>query len=649
MDDLQKIELGAKGTMKQNIVNSKKPSKRFYKSRIFKIIVSFFIFAVVFAVVLLFAVALPAQKTYKSALKTQAQAQITWQVLKQQNVELASTELEKTRQYLKETEKELKKMSYLKSIPLASGYYNDAEHLVNAGFRGMDAAKTLIDSIKPYADVLGLKGQGSFTMGSAEQRIQVAVRTMGKITPRIDEIAKDLNAARKEIDMVDPKRYPSFFQGDKIKTQLTKLQTLTDQGVAFVDQARPLIKVLPSLMGESEEKKYLVIFQNDKELRPTGGFITAYAVFRVDKGIIHVDRSDDIYTLDNSIYGKPQAPEPILKYLAKVPLLNLRDSNLSPDFITSMDTFNSLYKKSGGYMEVDGIIALDTHVLVSTIKILDDEVYAAGIKFTSQTDKRCDCPSVIYTLEDTISRPVNYVKSGRKDLLGVLMYAIMEKALKSSPKIYWGPLVQDFITKTNEKHILFYLYDRDAQKGIEALNAAGRMKKVDGDYFHLNEANFAGGKANLFVKEAVEQNYEVDTKGVITKHITVAYKNAHPPSDCNLERGGLCLNAPYRDWFRVYVPKGSKLTASSGSEVKMTSYEELEKTVFEGFLSVRPLGKAQLTFSYQLPFKLKNGSPLPLTIQKQPGTDNNSYTIKVKGKQIEEFPLLIDKKITIQL
>jgi hypothetical protein len=104
-----------------------------------------------------------------------------------------------------------------------------------------------------------------------------------------------------------------------------------------------------------------------------------------------------------------------------------------------------------------------------------------------------------------------------------------------------------------------------------------------------------------------------------------------------------------RDWIRIYVPKGSKLIDSKGSEVKISSYEELGKSVFEGFLTVRPKGKATFTISYTLPFKLKRSSPLPILIQKQPGTDNNKYAIRVNGKEIESFPLVTDKEIKIKL
>ncbi|MDP2649275.1 MAG: DUF4012 domain-containing protein [bacterium] len=645
MEEFKKIELGKK---KSDFKVNKPPALSVKKSKLPKIFLFTFIFLILLFVVSIFTVVLPAKETYTLGMKTYKQAKVAWDGAKQQNIDLAGTELAKTKEDLKATQDKFNSLSFLKYIPIASGYYNDVDHLMKAGNYGLDAATTVVDSLKPYQDVLGLKGKGSFVMGSAEVRIQTAIMTMGKITPKIDDVAKSLTLAQKEIDVVDPNHYPSFIAGGKIKDQLIKVKTIADQGVNFVNEARPLIKVLPSLLGESKEAKYLVLFQNDKELRSTGGFITAFSVFRIDKGIIHVERSDDIYSLDNTISGKPKAPKPILDYLPQVYTFNLRDSNLSPDFYESMKTFDSMYKKAADNIKVDGIVAIDTNVLISTIKILDDNVSAAGLTFTTKEDPRCNCPQVIYTLEDTISRPVNYQKTGRKDLLGTLLYATMEKALSSSPKLYWGPLFQSLLTQVSEKHVLFYLYNKDAQQGLESLNGAGRIKDFEGDYLHINDTNFGGQKSNMYVKEAVEQNYEVKSDGSIVKTITINYKNPQPPSDCNLERGNLCLNAILRNWLRIYVPKGSEIINSKGSEVKMSTYEELGKTVFDGFLSVRPLGSATFTISYKLPFKLASGSPLPLLIQKQPGTDKNQYTIKVSGRKVEDFPLSTDTEIKLK-
>ncbi len=594
-------------------------------------------------------ISIPAYATYQSGLKTYRQAQLIKNALKKQNVELASQEITKTQASLKETQRNLGYLVPLKFVPIVGWYYSDAEHLLNAGEHGLDSAKTVADSLTPYADVLGLKGNDSSAGGSTEDRIKTAVLSMGKITPQIDKIESSLVKVQEEIDQVDPNHYPKIIFGNKIKDQLTMLKTTADQTATAVSDAKPLIKTLPSLLGEQEAKRYLVIFQNDKELRATGGFITAYAIFSIDKGIIKFEKSDDIYKLDDSIPNKPKAPAPILKYLPKVYTLNLRDSNLSPDFLESMKTFEEMYDRAALKEDVDGIIAIDTHVLVSTIKILDDQVQAGGQTFTTQTDPRCDCPQVIYVLENDISRPVNYIKTERKSIIGDLISAIMVKALSSSPQQYWGPLFQSIIAQTQQKHIMFNLYDEQAQQGIVALNAAGQIRPFEGDYLHINEVNFSGAKVNIFMEETVDNAYEVDKDGNITKTLTIKYKNPFPPSDCNLERGGLCLNAEYRDWIRIYVPKGSELIESKGSQVKMTTSEDLGKTVIEGFVTVRPKGVGSLEVKYKLPFKLEKGSPLPLLIQKQPGTAGHEYTTTINGKAEETFNLTTDKETKLDL
>lgn len=607
------------------------------------------IVAGVILIIFLILIIIPGFLTYLSAKKTYAQVNATMDALKKQDIEQTDKELKKTRIALKDTQRKLNLLFVMRFIPGPNIYYNDARHLVNAGFYGLDAADTFVKSVEPYADVLGLKGQGTFSGGSAEQRIETAVKTMGKVTPKIDEISKSLKLAQKEIAYVNPNDYPGFIAGGKVKNGMKTLRTLSDDGTKFIDDASPFIKVLPSLLGEPDEKKYLILFQNDKELRPTGGFLTAYAIFRINKGVIHVDKSEDIYVLDATISNKEKAPEPILKYLPKVPVLNLRDSNLSPDFQKSMDKFRELYDEAGGSTDVDGIIAIDTQALVAAMNILGD-IQVGSTTYTTKNDPRCDCPQVIYELEEFAGIRVQYIRPDRKSIIGDLMYAIMDKAFKSSPKQYWGPLMQAMFTQIAQKHILFSLENKEAMKGLAAVNATGQIRSFDGDYFYLNEANFGGAKSNLFVDQNVEQEYTVGGNGVITKKITVNYKNTHAPSNCNLEaENSLCLNAPWRNWFRVYVPKGSKLKDSTGSEVKMSTYEDFDKTVFEGFLTVRPQGIAKLTLEYTLPFKVEKSSPLPFLIQKQPGTAEDEYTITVNGKTKNKFILDQDKTLELDL
>jgi hypothetical protein len=105
------------------------------------------------------------------------------------------------------------------------------------------------------------------------------------------------------------------------------------------------------------------------------------------------------------------------------------------------------------------------------------------------------------------------------------------------------------------------------------------------------------------------------------------------------------LNATLRNWLRIYVPAGSKLISFQGSETKVKTYESLNKTVFEGFLRVNPLGKSEVVVEYDLPYKITSEKDYKLLIQKQPGTDGHLYKILINGKKKEEFKLKTDKEI----
>jgi len=583
---------------------------------------------------------------YRQAMSVYKQGKLAADATKKQNVVLAREELSKTLTQAEKLKREIGGLAFMKFIPVFGGYVSDADHLTGAGIHGIKAGIITVDSLIPYADVLGLKGEKSFVGGSAEERIRTAIKTLDKVVPKIDEIDAEVKLAKAEMDHVNPNHYPNFWVFKKLRTQLTTAKEMIDQGVLAVDEGKPLIKVLPELLGANKSKKYLVLFQNDKELRPTGGFLTYYSIFRIEEGVIHIDSSSDIYALDDSISSHPKADPIILKYLPKVPTQNIRDINLSPDFVKSMNDFRTYYEKSRQKTDIDGIIALDTQFLVDIIKILG-EVQASGQTFNAKEDPACNCPQVVYQLELNTTKPVGFVRSNRKEIVGSLLYATMQKALGVSPKLYWGPLIQAAIKNAQEKHILFSLNNSGAQSGIEALNWAGRIKPFEGDYLHINDANFGGAKSNMYIKENVRVDYKI-TGGEIEKTVTIEYRNPQKYSDCNLERGGLCLNAILRNFQRMYVPEGSTLSSSKGSQVKVETKKDLGKTYFESFFTVNPLGKASITYTYKLPFKV-TGKNLPVLIQKQPGIESIPFEIYVNGSKVDSFDLREDKVLNLKV
>ncbi len=581
--------------------------------------------------------------------------------LKDVKASFAENDLLRVEEELKETQvmfdslrRDSRRIYWVRFIPLIGGYASDYRAVIEAGHELLQAGVISVAAVEPYADLIGFKkGQdASFLDRPAEDRLQTAVLTLDKIVVDVDEIAVHVDVANEYIQKINPKRYPKSLFGKQIRPKVEMVKNSFGGAASLFVDAKPFIKKLPEILGAEKEKTYIVLFMNDKELRPTGGFLTAYSVFRIDKGKFKVDRSSDIYSLDNSIKVHPTAPREIKTYHKNVTKFYIRDSNLSPDYLESVRLFEELYENSSEKVEYEGIIAVDTHVLVDALDILGD-TEVRGTLFSSKIDKRCDCPQVIYKLLDEIDRPVAYMKEDRKGILGDLLLGLTQKALGFSPSQYWGPLSQMMVKNLNEKHVLVYMTDKESQQAMESLNFAGRIKPYDGDYLHINDTNFAGAKSNLYVQHFVKSETEIKRDGKVIRTLTIDYKNPEKHSNCNLEYageigfGGLCINATLRNWLRIYVPEGSKLTEFKGSKTKVETYNELGKTVFEGFMEVQPQGKATVTISYILPFEVKDRDDYKLLIQKQPGTVGHQYTVYVNGKTIEKLPLITDEEIIL--
>ncbi len=537
-------------------------------------------------------------------------------------------------------QKEAKTIYWASFIP----YVADFKNIIEAGSFLIAAADDSIKAITPYADLIGFKKEeSSFVEKSAEERLQTAVLTLDKVLGKIDTISENIRQAELRIYKINPNRYPKKIGKLVIRDKISNLkEQFVGFSSLFVD-AKPLLKKLPEILGAEGEKSYLILFQNDKERRATGGFLTAYAIFRVKNGKIKIDKSEDIYSLDNSISIHPKAPREILTYHKDVTRFYIRDSNLSPDFVKSVELFNQLYQKSNIKVKYDGVIAVDSKILVDMLTIFGD-TEVNGIVFSAKVDKRCDCPQVLYRLFDIVDRPTPYLRNNRKGILGDLMYALFYRAIGFSPSRYWGTLVQTMFKNLEEKHILLYFVNPEIQQSIERLGFAGRIKSYDKDYLHINNVNFAGAKSNLFVSETIESKTKITSSGKIEREIVVEFRNPYPHSDCNLERGGLCLNATLRNWIRVYVPKGSSLLSFKGSEKKVETYDDLGKTVFEGFLRVTPLGKARVIITYHLPQNI-TGKDYQLFVQKQPGTTDQKLKVEINGRKIYDGVLDRDKEL----
>lgn len=577
------------------------------------------------------------------AINAVNEAKIAAEALKQKNLAQAKVNLAVVQEEVKSIGNKYKLVSWMKYVPLLGGYVADSGELIYSSSIGLDTAQILIAAIEPYADILGFQGsETQLNIESAEDKIIFILETMDKISPQLETVGTQMNLIDTSIGKINPKRYPQSFAGRPVRSQLVTVQTSLHSTQESLKNIKPLLALLPKLLGQPDKQTYLLVFQNEAEIRGSGGFLTALAILEAHRGKITPLVSQDIYELDAKFGNRLPAPDPIKKYLPLVYNWHLRDMNLSGDFKVAMDTFFPNYKEVANFKDVDGIIAMDTNIVVDLLKVLGPVGVAEWGSYDAEIVPQCNCPQVVYKMEDYATRPTYYIKTNRKGMIGPLMHSILLNVM-NSPKKMWPQFLEVGLTNIKEKHLMFYFPDDPEMQAVsESFNAAGRVKEYAGDYFYLNDTNFAGAKSNLFVEQKIEQEIAV-VDGQIEKTVTITYTNPQPPDDCNLESGGLCLNGLLRDWVRLYVPEGSEVIEVLGSNIEKTTSKELGKTVIEAFIELRPESRTKLVVKYRLP-QTVSANDYKMLIQKQPGAKNHDYVVSFGG-QTEEFKLDADREL----
>lgn len=620
------------------LVNLNKKIKLSYKeyqnktsSKGFKrLLVIFLLFLILFIVPLIF--------TYLGLKQTLSHGKSLVEAYNSQNFDSLRAETWATKNGMIETNISLNFLFWLKIIPFLGGYYSDVKGFASAGVEGLTAVDKILSKLEAEKQELGFDGN----QRKGPERVSQALNILNKSLPFLDEVEGNLSKAADSVRDINTDKYPDKIKGKFLRKNLQTAKNIILGAAMALKEGKPAILAAPASLGMPSEKNYLLLFQNDKEIRPTGGFITAYATLTINRGQVSATTSDDIYRLDEKLLNvcltkicPLTPPPPIVKYLPEVSgkprsAWSMRDSNMSPDVETSAKQFEKMYQLLGEGLPFDGIIYIDAQVVEELIEVTGP-IDVFGTKYSAEIDKRCNCPNVIYELESYAEIAAKGEKD-RKAILGVLMQQILARSIGAD--IEKLPQLAEVVARlANHKHIIFFMHDEKLQQALSVLNWTGEIKEYNGDYLHINDSNFAGGKSNLYVEQTVTQEIKTGKEDT-RKKITIEYKNDQP--------FGVWLNGINRDYVRFYVPKGSKLISSKGSEEVVNTLEDLGKSVFEAFIQVRPQNTRKLEIEYSIPYS-PNGK-YELMVQKQPGAKDFRYIIKINGSTKADFKLDTDKE-----
>ena len=413
-----------------------------------------------------------------------------------------------------------------------------------------------------------------------------------------------------------------------------------------------LAPLLPDLLGFTGPKSYLLLLQNNHELRPTGGFITAVGRVTLENGRVSELVINDSYEIARHDVDHPYAPEPVRDYM-QIELLFLRDANWSPDFPTTARLASSLYAQDAG-VRTDGVISVDLRAVqllidaLAPLEVPGSDVVLTGENAIEEIMRFWDRPPTNTERDEEAASVVD--RDGwllqRKDFIPLIAEAVNARVQSGD----FNPLrVLNGVTSAlNERAIQIWLANPEAaalmaQHGWDG----GLTPEAEADFVALVDMNMGYNKVNALLARTLAHRVEWPAGPDAPAQATVTVTYRHPANGVDevctpstdfstIASYTELMERCYFGYVRLFVPGGSELLALEGVQAESVVAQPGERGTmsFGGYFSMQPGTEHIVTFTYTLPAEITLEN-YQLVMQRQAGTGPLPVTIAVDDTAFE--------------
>lgn len=552
--------------------------------------------------------------------------------LSRHDLETLDFELKYFRTQVVEIRNAANKIGVLSPLPLVGPYAQDLKNTSEAALESYDTIIQMTYFLLPLLPNINFSGwRNDSLINTQTLKVSEVSKLLPSISTELSRYKKNLESISQKLMTIDENRYPEYFRGRPIRKYVTRLRDLSSLVNKYFDDVTEILALVPKIIGTNGPKNYLVIVQNDKEIRPSGGLLGGYAFLSMENGNFKLIKSGDVSFLDKDMTrARLQSPEFITHFLGSGSLY-LKDANYSPDFKKSAQTIREIWLSTEKPFDLEGVVVIDTQFLKSLIDTLGEIKLENGESINSG--------NVESVLDNFFLLIGNQSAESRKykDLTSILLNELLKKTFAFGT-YNTNTLLQKVLKAGAGKHIIIYSTNEVLQSLVEKYKLSGLIKNYNGDYLLVNDAIFSPRRSNWKINQNVTKVTKINGDN-LENELKIEFE-IQPEIGSPTDTGNI-------HYVRIYVPKGSKLTSSDGTLEKISESEDLEKTVFAAVIKLEPNVKKILTLNYNSPKPKFDAEQYKLLIQKQPGTGDFKYTIKIND-QFQEFNLSEDREIQVK-
>lgn len=501
------------------------------------------------------------------------------------------------------------KYSPIAWLPMFKGKINDAENILVAGKLTEETVAMVWDSGQAYIKLINSDKGFDFTKLSTtdKKNFLAAIESGKKLFPKVNENIKYIE------ELINNISDPEFLWQYDVDVESFKRSLVNFKKI--VATAEPIAQIMPTLAGYPEATNFLFVFQNNNELRPTGGFIGTYGLATTNNGELTKFKTHDVYHLDWPAKEKLkiEPPQPIKKYLGQEYWF-MRDANWSPNWPDSAKKIVWFYNQEAEANSLpqekfDLVIAITPKVVADLLRITGS-ITIRGQAYSSE--------NFTALLQENTEK--NYTKLGfsefdRKEIVGEIARELEKRILMKTVE-YWQDVSGVLADNLASKDILIFSFDSELASFLQEKKWAGAQSDFKGDYLGVVDANLHALKTDAIINKNI--NYEVrETNDGLLAKVSINYSHLGD-FDWKTDK--------YKTFTRIYTPLGSKLLkviGFFGSDKDILSGIENDRQWFGAYTEVEPGKLGGLSFEYLLPYNLYEQFKVgkySLNLDKQPGS-----------------------------
>ncbi|BFU42433.1 DUF4012 domain-containing protein [Krasilnikovia sp. MM14-A1004] len=370
----------------------------------------------------------------------------------------------------------------------------------------------------------------------------------------------------------------------KLATAVTELRTGLADAERIVATADRAARLLPPMLGANGPRTYLVLFQNNAEVRATGGMPGAYLVIHADGGAVTI--TDQGTAAKLKTFPTPVRPLGIDEEALYTdrPAIFPADVNLSPDFPTAAQLARTMYAKRSG-IAVDGVVATDPVALSYLLRVTGPVRMPTGESLSSENAVRL-LLSEVYAKYPNPSAQDTYFAGAARDIFNALIRG------QGNPK----GIITELSRAAGERRLLMWSANNDEEAALGGTVLEGRLPDSDDSAptvgVFLNDGS--GGKLSYYLTQTAALSVgDCTEEGDRELHLKLTLGSTAPGAGLPAYVTGLALSGdPYtvRTNAMVFSPIGGGVVgvALNGKEVEFGSGVERNRGVAVFTVDLRP-------------------------------------------------------------